>query len=409
MDKHESAIRELSRTALGASTFRGFVSRWEINKEPPPTPESEKRPASHMSSFTSSFPRLFAASPQNASLRESDAEDSYFNSEDDDDPVVPVPRATDSLLGLFRRKRQRISAPGPHTLLNKGALGRQREKGGASPPQQQQQQAQKGRQQPPPLCPVSPLSSLLEYDDEEDVALTLADDLAGAGDDDTPSSAAAAAQQQQHRQIEILPYEGSSSPSDPEDDLLESLVSKAGDGEAPAGLDLGSDEEMAVGGGFGLKPQGKKRRAAEEEEEDALERLAPKNRRLSFSVSDVAEQAASRRRRRQLKPFSSVDAEEGDEDAEATPDLDIGFDLFGSGDTKSRTAEGKGGKAAESESESTVDTGKSAGSTATTVGGGAKKLRLKLSGSKSLLGAGTGTAKTNVAPLGGESKDGGNG
>ena len=53
MEKHEDAIRELAQTAFGAATFRGFVQRWEINKEPPPPTEAEKRPASQISSFAS--------------------------------------------------------------------------------------------------------------------------------------------------------------------------------------------------------------------------------------------------------------------------------------------------------------------------------------------------------------------
>ena len=52
-------------------------------------------------------------------VMESEEDDSYFNSdENEEDPVVPVPRV-DSFLGLFRRKRQRISAPGPHAQVNK--------------------------------------------------------------------------------------------------------------------------------------------------------------------------------------------------------------------------------------------------------------------------------------------------
>lgn len=42
MEKHESEMRELAKSALGASTFQGLVSRWEINNEPPPS-ESEKK------------------------------------------------------------------------------------------------------------------------------------------------------------------------------------------------------------------------------------------------------------------------------------------------------------------------------------------------------------------------------
>lgn len=43
MSKHESDMRNLAKTAYGAQTYQGFVSRWEINKEPPPA--EEKRPS----------------------------------------------------------------------------------------------------------------------------------------------------------------------------------------------------------------------------------------------------------------------------------------------------------------------------------------------------------------------------
>ena len=121
---------------------------------------------------------------------ESEEDDSYFNSdENEDDPVVPVPRV-DSFLGLFRRKRQRISAPGPHVQINK---------------------VQRLMSVPSQNRPVSPLSSLLEYEDDEDAASPSSEQIQTEKEPSTPQSPVLT-----HRQIQILPYDPSQDePSDP--------------------------------------------------------------------------------------------------------------------------------------------------------------------------------------------------
>ncbi|KAL5507911.1 PSY2 [Sanghuangporus vaninii] len=246
MDKHEAEIRELAKTAKGFATFQNFISRWEINKEPPP-PEIEKRPSIIVP------PRIFGQR-----VMESEEDDSYFNSdESEDDPVVPVPRV-DSFLGLFRRKRQRISAPGPHAQVNK---------------------TQRLMSVPSQNRPVSPLSSLLEYDDDDDATSPLSEQIRSEKDPSTPQSPVLP-----HRQIQILPYDPSQDePSDPEDELLESLVSKRSDGQAsppPKSLPAKLAEKRRRG----------------DDEDDAFERLAPKNRRLSNASEEASKAAAARAR-----------------------------------------------------------------------------------------------------------------
>ena len=310
-------------------------------------------------------------------MRDSEAEDSYFNAEDDDDQILPVPRA-EGFLGLFRRKRQRISAPGPHTSMNKGPQ---------SQAQNQSQTLQRGERQigisnlssQQHLRPVSPLSSLLEYEDEDELPLSLPDDL--------PSDDSSSSSESQPRQIEILPYEGSS--SDPEDDLLESLVSVSKSGEGENSMDFGSSEGETEGL---LKPHGRKRRAVEEEEDDALEKLAPKNRRLSFSVNSVSE----------LDDFASTPESDKDDDVDSTlAELGIGRKEAASDKLKVRQSMFESG----TKTKPVGDTTKSE-STAPSAAAGPKKLKLKLSGSKSLLGGG---ADKPSMPLGADTRERGEG
>ncbi len=41
MTKHETEIRALCKTPLGATRFREFIQRWERNNEPPPPAEAK--------------------------------------------------------------------------------------------------------------------------------------------------------------------------------------------------------------------------------------------------------------------------------------------------------------------------------------------------------------------------------
>ncbi|EJD01533.1 DUF625-domain-containing protein [Fomitiporia mediterranea MF3/22] len=251
MEKHESDVRELAKSALGSATFQGFVARWEINKEPlPPEVVPEKR--QHIM-----IPRI-----PGQRVMESEEDDSYFNSDDnEEDNIVPVPRVDSSLFGLFRRKRQRISTPGPHAQMNKG---------------------QRLMSVPSQNRPVSPLSSLLEYDDDEEMP-PLSEQIRSEKEPPAPRPPILPP-----RQIQILPYEpnaNDSEPSDPEDELLESLVSKDVDEKPPP-------PDVQKGPPATTQAQVPEKRRRGEEEEDAFERLAPKNRRLS-NASDEASQVAA--------------------------------------------------------------------------------------------------------------------
>ncbi|KAI5119593.1 hypothetical protein M0805_005763 [Coniferiporia weirii] len=248
MEKHEGDMRELAKTAFGARTFQDFISRWEINKEPLP-PEAEKRPPIIV-------PRVLGQR-----VMESEEEESYFNSDDnDDDPVVPVPRV-DSFLGMARRRRQR-NVPGPGVQANRGMRP-------MSVPSHQR--------------PTSPLSSLLEYDDDEEPSGLLSNQPRPGEESATPGSPVLP-----HRQIQILPYEPSErEPADPEDDLLEALVSKKADVMPPARAGA-PPKPQVTSEAPPMRLREKRRRRDDEDEDDVLERLAPKNRRVSNPGGDQA-------------------------------------------------------------------------------------------------------------------------
>ncbi|KAH8118659.1 DUF625-domain-containing protein [Phellopilus nigrolimitatus] len=244
MEKHEADMRELAKSALGASTFQGVVARWEINKEPLPAEGEKRQPIA--------IPRVFGAR-----VMESEEDDSYFNSDDnDEDQIVPVPRA-ESFLGLFRRKRQRISVPGPGAQANRGMRP-------MNVPVQQR--------------PASPLSSLLDYDEDDDVPTQTSNQSRPGQEPSAPESPVLP-----HRQIQILPYEPSQvESSDPEDDLLEALVSKGVDTTSST-RPAGPPKSQPALESAQMRPREKRRRGDDsgDDEDDMLERLAPKNRRLS--------------------------------------------------------------------------------------------------------------------------------
>lgn len=206
-------------------------------------------------------------------------EEDYFNADDDEeDPVVPVPRAGPEAIALAlsnapRRKRERAWAGITRQLASLAAR------------------------------PVSPLSSLLDYDDDDDLpspSLAQAPRLGVALGAD--AAAAPPSPVLQHRQIEILPYEppdgeGEAArerasaperetelPSDPEDDLLEALVQNGLLKSAPS--TPGKAEPPSEPPEPRLRD--KRRRSDEDEEDSLLERLASKTRRLSKGGSAPA-------------------------------------------------------------------------------------------------------------------------
>lgn len=254
---------------------------------------------------------------------ESDDDDAYFQNDDNgDDPVVPVQRM-DAFLSFFRMKRQRISAPGPMAQAQKGSSRPGAGRGAAAHQQQQQQQR-----------PVTPLSSLLEYEDEDEGAIVIGQ---GAPTSDEENGGTPRSPVLPHRQIQILPYDPSSEPpvergaedgegvsavsptssggasSDPEDDLLEALVSVPSKSalkvqvrqQMPTPQSSPADKRKS-----GAPPppelprlREKRRRGGEEDEEDdMLERLAPKNRRVGAGGQGQGQVASAQVQGQELPP-----------------------------------------------------------------------------------------------------------
>ena len=131
--------------------------------------------------------------------------------------------------------------------------------------------------------PQSPLSSLLEYDDDDDTVASPRTELpnpilAGRQSDQditTPQSPVL-----QHRQIEILPYEPS---SDPEDEILESIVSKSAKLADTSPSPLKSSVTQSTTSKIPLPdgPKLREKRRRPDDDDDMLEKLTPKNRRIA--------------------------------------------------------------------------------------------------------------------------------
>ncbi|KLO19930.1 DUF625-domain-containing protein [Schizopora paradoxa] len=251
--QHAAEIRQLGENNQygGAGVFCTLNLRYEIIQEGPPKEEEKKPTPSNIPAGQ----RIFDTE-----------EDDYFNSNDDDeeDSIVPVPRVG-NFINLPRRKRLRVSVPG-------------------------QPQMNRPRLVPSQLRPQSPLSSLLDYDDDDDITspslLQASSSLNQLGDGPV-----------RHRQIEILPYDPSSEDkpsSDPEDDILEALVTKSkGDGAASAKASSKSPPPSKQSMDLPSRLREKRRRSEEDEEDEMLERLATKNRRLGNSASDESKSRPS--------------------------------------------------------------------------------------------------------------------
>ena len=246
MLNYEDRIKELSEIRFCGQCFKGFIRRYEMNIHPAPLEVEEKPPPQYV------FPPLSALtslviffSSQPMEMRRVDVdEESYFNGDDDEDeddgvtpgphpaPTSPLPTLISPPLSrFFGQKRRRQRAPG--VPLRTGLAGIT-------------------QRAPTPATPIHlprtpPISALVEY-----------------GEDDEQSS-------------------------DPEDALLESLVSKPpASAMAAAGSAISSTSTSTLsspisptttaaagagGGGFvPLRPE-KRRRAEEDEDEMGLERL----------------------------------------------------------------------------------------------------------------------------------------
>ncbi|KAH9999811.1 component of IIS longevity pathway SMK-1-domain-containing protein [Russula vinacea] len=226
MLNYEDRIKELSESRFCGPCFRGFIRRYEMNIHPPPL-EVEEKPLPH----------------QPLEMRRVDIdEESYFNGDDDDDddesvapgphpaPTSPLPTILSPPLSRFQfgQKRKRQRAPG--IPLRSGL-------GGVT------------QRAPAPATPIHlprtpPISALVEY-----------------GEDDEQSS-------------------------DPENALLESLVSAKPSASAadantiismtptpPSAISITAPTATAAAGGFVPLRTEKRRRTEEDEEEMGLERL----------------------------------------------------------------------------------------------------------------------------------------
>ena len=248
MLNYEDRIKELSEIRFCGQCFRGFIRRYEMNIHPAPLEVEEKPPPQHVFPPLSALTSLISFfSSQPMEMRRVDVdEESYFNSDNEDDeddgvtpgphpaPTSPLPTLLSPPLSRFQfgQKRRRQRTPG--IPLRTGLAG-------------------VTQRAPVPATPIHlprtpPISALVEY-----------------GDDDDQSS-------------------------DPEDALLESLVSKPpASVVAAAGTAISSTSTPSspispaaaaaagTGGGSGgfvpLRPE-KRRRAEEDEDEMGLERLA---------------------------------------------------------------------------------------------------------------------------------------
>ncbi|KAI0340888.1 DUF625-domain-containing protein [Trametopsis cervina] len=205
MTKHEDKIRALSETPLNGLRFKAFIRRWEMNIEPPPK-EEEKVDQTPIAG-----PRRWGQ----GRLLEVE-EESYFNT-DDDEEDVPI-----NLSNAFPKSNN-------PSLKRKRAL---------SIPSRQPPQ------RPPPSVIIPTLGSLVDYDDGED--------LGGFGptEDAPPSgypgrisgspSPPDSTPRIQHRLLSHHKPPDAEVPEDPEDSLLESLVSKSEPVHQPPELGLGA-------------------------------------------------------------------------------------------------------------------------------------------------------------------------
>lgn len=244
MTNYEDQVKQLSESRFSGQCFRSFVRRYEMNIHPPPEVEEKPLPS------------------QPSEMRRVDlAEESYFNTddeEDDDDgdapgphpaptsPTLPSPLLSPPLSRFqFAQKRRRQRTPG--IPLRTGLAG-----GGGT------------QRVPVPATPIHlprtpPINALVDY-----------------RDDDEPSS-------------------------DPEDALLESLVSAnkpaspaAGTvttttpAPAPVPITTTTTAIGTSGGGFVPLRAEKRRRAEEDEDEMGLERLVGGKSRRPAKVAATA-------------------------------------------------------------------------------------------------------------------------
>ena len=113
MTKHGDTIRTLSESPVVGPRFKDFISRWEMNMEPPPIERIEKYVNDHrdsLASLTLHVPSLRLPSTPSRGWGQGKlldtAEEDYFNQDDDDEEHIPIV-STPPPRGMLTGKRKR--------------------------------------------------------------------------------------------------------------------------------------------------------------------------------------------------------------------------------------------------------------------------------------------------------------
>ena len=266
MTKHGDSIRTLAESPLVGPRFKDFISRWEMNIEPPPVEKADR--------YVCTYPR---STPVNADTESRTApstpqrwgqgklpdtlEEDYFNSQDDEDEAIPIVSTPPPRGGIVTGKRKR-----PRTGL---------------PVLARSQKPFNGTRTPPPL------GSLVDYGDddvgsEEGITSTpgRASPIPGGfipASYNTPPDAPPASPRLAHRQVSIK------SPITPEED-----------GDILAELSKGGASLLPRISGMSDAGVGSKRRRGEDDDDDELlERLANKSKRQTPNPTSPAPDADS--------------------------------------------------------------------------------------------------------------------
>lgn len=204
-------------------------------------------------------------------------EEDYFNNDDDDEPdLVPFTRPDVTLPNnIPRRKRLRVNITHPSRSV---------------------------RQPNAPSPQASPLSSLLDYDEDDDIPSPV------GRQPDSPrflreeESRVPKSPVLVHRQIQILPAKPPE-PSDPEDDLLEALVTNGQTKHSPSSsAPQPTGSAGKAGMPLAMRPREKRRRTDEDDDDELLERLASKGKRHSVDSRSEQPEAPSK-----VSPFKNGD------------------------------------------------------------------------------------------------------
>jgi protein phosphatase-4 regulatory subunit 3 len=214
-------------------------------------------------------------------------EENYFNDDDDEEiPTPPIAR-TEPLANMPRRRRQRISMPD-----GVGAVPLR------TPTKQQAIVPSQQRPQTP-----TPLGALVDYDDDDDVIGPQPASAASSSRVEAePRSVSVASVTP--RQIQIPAYDPDEPSSDPEDDMLEALVTHNEAAKRSPSPKFGASDTTKdaatsatdIGKLSGVPPiQRDKRRREEDDDDELLVRIAAKSKRAnSVEVEGEGRPSASK-------------------------------------------------------------------------------------------------------------------